>query len=62
MSVRLFVLLLVVLPAIAQTQSAMPPDINPITLSRLPPVTADDLDEEGKQLLAKNPVLNPRFS
>ena len=59
MGVRLFVLLLVSLPAIAQTQSALPPDINPVTLSRLPPVTPADLDEEGRQLLAKNPVANP---
>jgi hypothetical protein len=59
MGVRLIVLLLVSLPAIAQTQSALPPDINPVTLSRLPPVTPADLDEEGRQLLAKNPVVNP---
>ena len=59
MSVRLFVLLLVFLPAMAQTQSALPPDINPITLSRLPPVTPEDLDEEGRQLLAKNPGAKP---
>ncbi len=56
MGVRLFVLVLVCLPAIVQTQASLPPDINPITLSRLPPVTPDDLDEEGKQLLAKSPV------
>jgi hypothetical protein len=55
MAVRLSVLLLASLPAIAQAQTALPPDINPVTLSRLPPVTAEDLDEEGKQLLAKNP-------
>ena len=56
MAVRLFLLVLVTLPAIAQTQTGLPPDINPITLSRLPPVTADDLDEEGRQILARNPV------
>jgi hypothetical protein len=59
MGIRLFGLLLVILPAIAQTQTALPPDIHPVTLSRLPPVTASDLDEEGRQLLAKNPVVNP---
>src|SRR6185503_15168352 len=59
MAVRLFVLVLVLLPVMAQTQTALPPDIHPVTLSRLPPVTADDLDEEGRQLLAKNPVTNP---
>ena len=56
---RLFLLLLVSLPAIAQTQTALPPDINPVTLSRLPPVTPEDLDEEGRQLLAKNPAAKP---
>ena len=59
MRARLFVLLLVLVPVLAQTQTAMPPDINPVTLSRLPPVTPGDLDEEGRALLAKNPVVNP---
>ena len=35
MRVRLFVLLLASLPAIAQAQTALPPDIDPVTLSRL---------------------------
>ena len=55
MRVRLFVLLLASLPAIAQTQTALPPDINPVTLSRLPPVTREDLDEEGQRILAQRP-------
>ena len=59
MGVRLFVLVLASLPAIAQAQTALPPDINPLTLSRLPPVTAEDLDEEGRQLLAKTPAGKP---
>jgi hypothetical protein len=60
MSVRLFVLLLLAsLPAIAQTPTALPPDINPVTLSRLPPVTPDDLDEEGRRLLAQRPAVKP---
>jgi hypothetical protein len=60
MSVRLFVLLLLAsLPATAQTPAALPPDINPITLSRLPPVTPDDLDEEGRRLLAARPAVKP---
>ena len=59
MGVRLFVLLLVSLPAIAQTQTTLPPDIHPVTLSRLPPVTPDDLDEEGRQLLARSPAATP---
>jgi hypothetical protein len=33
----------------------MPPDIDPVTLSRLPPVTPADLDEEGQRLLAERP-------
>ena len=59
MAVRLFVLLLASLPAIVQTQTApqtaLPPDIDPVTLSRLPWVTPQDLDEEGRKLLAERP-------
>ena len=57
--VRLCVLVLVSLSAIAQAQNALPPDIHPVTLSRLPPVTKDDLDEEGQRLLAQRPVATP---
>jgi hypothetical protein len=59
MGVRLSVLLLVSLPALAQTPTALPPDINPVTLSRLPPVTREDLDEEGQRLLAQRPATKP---
>ena len=64
MRVRLLVLLLASLPAIAQTQTAppqaaLPTDIDPVTLSRLPWVTAEDLDEEGKKLLASRPQAKP---
>jgi hypothetical protein len=59
MRVRLFVLLLASMPAIVQTQSAVPSDINPVTLSRLPPVTPQDLDEEGRRLLAARPEAKP---
>jgi hypothetical protein len=59
MGARLSVLLLVSLPALAQTQTALPPDINPVTLSRLPPVTREDLDEEGQKLLAQRPAAKP---
>ena len=59
MGVRLSVLLLASLPAIAQAQTALPPDINPVTLSRLPPVSAGDLDEEGRRLLAARPEAKP---
>ena len=53
MGVRLSVLLLASLPVVAQTQTSLPPDIHPVTLSRLPPVTPEDLDEEGRRLLEK---------
>jgi 4-carboxymuconolactone decarboxylase len=59
MSVRLFALLLVLLPAVAQAQTPLPPDINPVTLSRLPWVTPEDLDEEGRRLLAQRPEAKP---
>lgn len=59
MRVRLFLLMLGSLPAAMQAQSQLPPDINPITLSRLPPVTAEDLDEEGRKLLASRPEVKP---
>src|SRR5215207_6345092 len=55
MNIRLSVLLLASLPLSAGAQTALPPDINPVTLSRLPPVTPDDLDEEGRKLLAARP-------
>ena len=56
MAVRVIVLLLASLPAIVQAQTALPPDINPVTLSRLPPVTPEDLDEEGRKLLSERPA------
>ena len=55
MSVRLSVLLLASLPVVAQAQTSLPADIDPVTLSRLPAVTADDLDQEGRALLAARP-------
>ena len=48
----LCVLLLAAFPAIPQEQNPLPRDIHPVTLSRLPPPTAADLDEEGQRLLA----------
>src|SRR5688572_3221963 len=59
MPVRVFVLVLLSLPALAQAQTALPPDINPVTLSRLPPVTPEDLDEEGRKLLSERPQAKP---
>jgi len=52
-------LLLAALPALAAAQTALPPDINPVTLSRLPPVTPEDLDEEGRKLLAARTNFTP---
>ena len=59
MVVRLSVLLLASLAAIAQAQTALPPDIHPVTLSRLPPVTPEELDEEGRKLLRARPAATP---
>src|SRR6516164_1492583 len=50
--IRLCVVLLAAVPLVPQDQKALPKDIDPVTLSRLPPVTAADLDEEGRRLLA----------
>src|SRR3984893_12954722 len=50
--IRLCVLLLAALPLVPQDKTMLPRDIDPVTLSRLPPVTAADLDEEGQRLLA----------
>ena len=60
MSLRLLpVLLLASLPAVAQAQTPLPPDIDPVTLSRLPPPTPQDLDEEGRKLLAARKDYKP---
>jgi 4-carboxymuconolactone decarboxylase len=37
----------------------LPPDIHPVTLSRLPPVTPADLDAEGQKLLAARGEVRP---
>jgi 4-carboxymuconolactone decarboxylase len=59
MKFRLPVLWLAALPLAAQPPSSLPPAIDPVTLSRLPPVTATDLDEEGQRLLAKRTNFTP---
>ena len=59
MSMRLSVLLLATLPLVSRAQNTLPPDIHPLTLSRLPPVTAEDLDEEGRRLLATRTSFTP---
>src|SRR5215469_3530826 len=53
------VLMFIALPVISQQQSSMPKDVDPVTLSRLPPVTPADLDEEGKRLLAARTDFKP---
>jgi len=57
--IRLCVLLLAALPVVPQDKNPLPPDIDPVTLSRLPPATAGDLDEEGKRLLAARTNYTP---
>jgi 4-carboxymuconolactone decarboxylase len=59
MSIRHLCLLLTALPVIAAAQTALPPDIHPVTLSRLPPVTPEDLDAEGRRLLAERQNFTP---
>jgi hypothetical protein len=58
-TIPLCVVLLAALPAVSQDQNSLPRDINPVTLSRLPPVTAGDLDEEGQRLLAARTDFTP---
>ena len=43
----------------AQAPQALPPDIDPVTLSRLPPPTAADLDDEAERLLAARTDYKP---
>jgi 4-carboxymuconolactone decarboxylase len=59
MRIRLCVPLLAALPVVAQAPNALPRDIDPVTLSRLPPVTAGDLDEAGQRLLAARTNYTP---
>lgn len=59
MGIRLSVLLLATVPVLAQAQTALPPDINPVTLSRLPPVTPEALDQAAQKLLAARTNFTP---
>src|SRR5688500_1064496 len=59
MKIALFAVGLAALPMLVNGQSALPPDIRPVTLSRLPPVTPEDLDEEGRRLLAARQNFTP---
>jgi hypothetical protein len=45
--------------AVSSQGQTLPPDINLVTLSRLPPVTPGDLDAEGQRLLAARQNVNP---
>ena len=57
--IRLSVLFLAALPMVPQEKAALPRDIDPVTLSRLPPVTPGDLDEAGQRLLAARTNYTP---
>lgn len=59
MKIHSCVLFLAALRVAGQAQNSLPPDIDPVTLSRLPPVTAGDLDEEGRRLLAARTNFTP---
>jgi 4-carboxymuconolactone decarboxylase len=59
MKTALLAALLAASPLVAAAQTALPPDIHPVTLSRLPPVTPEDLDEEGQRLLAARESFTP---
>jgi 4-carboxymuconolactone decarboxylase len=59
MKIRFYAALLAALPMVAQAPSSLPKDIDPVTLSRLPPVTPADLDEGGKRLLAARTNYTP---
>jgi 4-carboxymuconolactone decarboxylase len=58
-TIRLSFVLLAALPVVSQDQQKLPPDINPVTFSRLPPASAADLDEEGQRLLAARSNVKP---
>ena len=57
--IRWCVPLLAALPVAPQGQNSLPRDIDAVTLSRLPPVTAADLDAEGQSLLAARTNFKP---
>jgi 4-carboxymuconolactone decarboxylase len=45
--------------AVSSQSQTLPSDINPVTLSRMPPVTPADLDAEGQKLLAARTNVTP---
>jgi 4-carboxymuconolactone decarboxylase len=60
MRFRFLILLIAAAPLVALgAQAPLPADINPVTLSRMPPVTPADLDAEGQKLLAARTNVTP---
>ena len=62
MRIGSFVLLLAAAPFVAQAQNQapkLPADINSVTLSRLPPVTPEDLDDEARRLFNERGNFTP---
>ena len=51
MRIRLALVFVAALPAVAFGQNTLPPDINPQTLSRMPPINRSELDAEGQRTL-----------
>ncbi|HET9267950.1 MAG TPA: hypothetical protein VFO31_07285 [Vicinamibacterales bacterium] len=51
MRIRLALLLVTAVPAAALGQGTLPPDINSVTLSRMPPINRAELDAEGQKAL-----------
>jgi hypothetical protein len=51
MRIGFALLLVAALPAVASAQEKLPPDIHPVTLSRMPPINRAELDAEGQKAL-----------
>jgi 4-carboxymuconolactone decarboxylase len=49
----------VCLCSVSSQSQTLPPDINPVTLSRMPPVTKSDLDPESQKLLEARTNVTP---
>jgi 4-carboxymuconolactone decarboxylase len=54
-----FVAVAVCLCPVSSQSQTLPPDINPVTLSRMPPVTKSDLDPESQKLLEARTNVTP---
>ncbi len=53
------ILLLFARPLVPQDRGLLPQDIHPVILFRLPPVSPEDLDEQGRRLLAARTGYQP---